>query len=69
MGIDDKANNEFENASGKMKEGFGKATNNEDLEAEGKGEQLSAKAKNVGESVKDFAQEAGDKIKGTFKKD
>lgn len=69
MGIDDKASNEFENLSGKAKEGAGKATGDERLEAEGKGDQLSAKAKKAGESVKDFAKDAGDKAKGMFNRD
>ncbi len=53
MGMDDKAGNSAEQAKGKVKEGVGKATDNENMEAEGKGDQASAKVKKVGEDVKD----------------
>lgn len=68
MGIDDKADNEFQNLGGKAKEGAGKMTGDESLEAEGKGDQLGAKAKKAGESVKDFAKDAGDKARDFFNK-
>jgi len=53
MGLDDKIENAAENAGGKAKEGAGKATGNERLEAEGKGDQMKADLKNAGEKVKD----------------
>ncbi|MEW1955315.1 CsbD family protein [Terrabacter sp. NPDC080008] len=53
MGIEDKINNAGENAEGKIKEGTGKATGNESLEAEGKGDQVGANLKQAGEKVKD----------------
>jgi uncharacterized protein YjbJ (UPF0337 family) len=53
MGIDDKAGNAAENAAGKVKEGFGKLTDNERLEAEGKADQASADIKQAGEKAKD----------------
>ena len=53
MGLDDKIKNTAENASGKAKEAAGKATDNERLEAEGRGEQASADLKQAGEKVKD----------------
>ncbi|WP_182354083.1 CsbD family protein [Flaviflexus huanghaiensis] len=68
MSADDKAENQFEDLGGKAKEGAGKVTGDEQLEREGKGDQLSAKAKKVGESAKDFAQEAKDKAKDMFNK-
>lgn len=69
MGIGDKISNAAQDAKGKAKEGAGKATGDERLEAEGKGDQLSAKAKKAGESVKDFAKDAGDKAKDMFNRD
>ncbi|MBM9432722.1 CsbD family protein [Flaviflexus equikiangi] len=69
MGIDDKAKNEFQDLGGKAKEGAGKLTDNERLEAEGKGDQVGAKAKKAGESIKDFAKDATDKAKDLFNKD
>jgi uncharacterized protein YjbJ (UPF0337 family) len=53
MGIVDKAKNAAEDAIGKAKEVVGDATNNKDLEAEGKKDQGSAGVKKVGENVKD----------------
>ena len=53
MGLDDKVRNEAEELSGKAKEGVGEATDNERLEAEGKGEQVKANLKQAGEKVKD----------------
>lgn len=49
----DKMKNEAENASGRAKEAWGKATDDESLEAEGKGQQTSADVKQAGEKVKD----------------
>ena len=53
MGLDDKVRNEAEELSGKAKEGVGEATDNERLEAEGKGEQVKANLKQAGEKIKD----------------
>ncbi len=53
MGADDKLNNAAEEAKGNVKEGAGKLTDNESLEAEGKGDQASANLKQAGEKVKD----------------
>lgn len=53
MGADDKIRNAAEEAGGKVKEGLGKATDNERLEAEGKADQVSADIKQAGEKVKD----------------
>ena len=53
MGLDDKIENAGQNAAGKAKEATGKATGNERLEAEGKGDQVKADLKNAGEKVKD----------------
>jgi uncharacterized protein YjbJ (UPF0337 family) len=53
MGVEDKFNNTTENAGGKIKEGVGRATDDERLEAEGRGDQTSAKLKQAGEKIKD----------------
>jgi uncharacterized protein YjbJ (UPF0337 family) len=53
MGLDDKMQNEAEDLKGKGKEAAGKATDNERLEAEGKGDQAVSDVKQAGEKVKD----------------
>ncbi|GEK21944.1 CsbD family protein [Cellulomonas xylanilytica] len=53
MGLDDKISNAAEEAKGKVKETTGRATDDERLEAEGKGDQASANIKQAGENVKD----------------
>ncbi|MBQ0979293.1 CsbD family protein [Micromonospora zamorensis] len=53
MGIDDKINNATEDATGKLKEGAGRATDDEQLEAEGRTDQSKAKLKQAGEKIKD----------------
>ena len=53
MGVDDKIKNAAQDLGGKAKEGMGKATDNERLEAEGHGDQAEAKMKKAGENVKD----------------
>ncbi len=53
MGLGDKAENMKDDMVGKAKEGAGKATDNERLEAEGRVEQSQADVKQAGEKVKD----------------
>lgn len=53
MGLGDKISNAAENLKGKAKESAGKASDNEQLQAEGQGDQFSAGAKKVGEDIKD----------------
>ena len=53
MGLGDKIDNAAEKLSGKSKEASGKATDDPSLEAEGKGDQVKADLKQVGEKVKD----------------
>lgn len=53
MGLGDKISNSAEEMSGKVKEAAGKATDNERMEAEGKGDQSKANLKQVGENAKD----------------
>ena len=57
MGLGDKNKNAAENASGKVKEATGKATDNERLEGEGKADQAKA-------SVKKTVEDAKDKLSG-----
>jgi uncharacterized protein YjbJ (UPF0337 family) len=53
LSLGDKVNNAAQNLSGKIKEVVGKATDNERLEAEGKGDQFASNLKQAGEKVKD----------------
>ncbi len=53
MGLDDKISNSAQQAEGKAKEALGKATGDEEREAEGKADQSSANLKQAGENVKD----------------
>ena len=53
MGFDDKIENSAEDLKGKAKEGAGKATGNERLEAEGHMDQAKAGVKKAVEDVKD----------------
>jgi uncharacterized protein YjbJ (UPF0337 family) len=53
MGTNDKINNEADDLKGKAKEAIGKATDDEELTAEGKGDQAKADLKKAGENVKD----------------
>ncbi|MFD6444085.1 MULTISPECIES: CsbD family protein [unclassified Promicromonospora] len=53
MGIDDKLKNTAEDVTGKVKEATGKATDDEELEAEGRTDQAKASLKKAGENVKD----------------
>ena len=53
MGLDDKMDNKGQDVSGKAKEAPGKVTGDEELQAEGKGDQMGANLKQAGEKVKD----------------
>jgi uncharacterized protein YjbJ (UPF0337 family) len=53
MGLDDKIDNKAEETTGKVKEGVGKATDDERLAGEGKADQTSANLKQAGEKIKD----------------
>lgn len=68
MSFGDKISNAAEDAKGKAKEKIGDATDNEDLENEGRADQASATAKKVGENVKDAADNAKDGAKDLFDK-
>jgi uncharacterized protein YjbJ (UPF0337 family) len=53
MGTDDKIDNAAEEAKGNVKEGLGKLTDNESLEAEGRADKAGANLKQAGEKIKD----------------
>ena len=53
MGHEDNIATKGENLLGKAKESLGDATDNKDLQAEGKGDQSKADLKDAGEKVKD----------------
>lgn len=53
MSAEDKAKNTAGKATGKVKEGAGKVTGNEPLEAEGHGDQAKGNIKQAFEKVKD----------------
>ena len=57
------AEDKFEQAKGNIKETVGNATNNEDLEQDGKKDKASGKAKEVVDNSKDKASEVIDKFK------
>jgi len=53
MGIGDKIENAAENLAGKAKAAVGDATDDENLQAEGHGDQAKSNLKQAGENVKD----------------
>ena len=53
MSGSDKAENTVDKLAGKAKEGLGRATDDEGLEAEGRGQQSTSELKQAGEKVKD----------------
>jgi len=63
MGVGDDMKNAAEKMAGKVKEGVGKATDNEDLENEGRMDQTKADAKQAADDVKDAAKDAGEGLR------
>lgn len=59
--------NKAEDLGGKLKEGFGEATNNDDLKNEGKADQVKSDVKDAVSEVGEKAKEAADKVLGAFK--
>ena len=57
-------NKKLEQAKGNVKETVGNATNNKDLEKEGKEDKASGKAKEVVDNAKEKANDVIDKFKG-----
>lgn len=68
MGLGDDIKNQTEDLKGKAKEGIGEATDNEQLQSEGKLDQLGSKAKQGLEDVKDKAAETFNDITDKFDK-
>ena len=60
MGLEDKISNAAEDAKGKVKEATGKATGDDSLSAEGKGDQASADVKQAAEKVQDTVKDTLD---------
>jgi uncharacterized protein YjbJ (UPF0337 family) len=54
---------EADKVAGRVKEAAGDLTDDADLKSEGQTQQTAGDVKNVGEKVKDKADELGDKIK------
>ena len=67
MSAGDDIKNNAEKLGGKAKEGLGKLTDNEELEAEGRADQTKASAKQAGENVKDAAHKVGENVRDGFK--
>jgi uncharacterized protein YjbJ (UPF0337 family) len=61
MGLDDKIDNKSEQLEGKVKEGAGRATDDPELEAEGRADQVSGNLKQAGEKVKDAVKDVFNK--------
>ncbi|WP_131745496.1 CsbD family protein [Frankia sp. Cppng1_Ct_nod] len=57
MSFTDKVRNKVEQLSGRMKEKTGHATDNKDLEAEGRSDRTKANLKDAGEKTKDAFKE------------
>lgn len=53
MSAEDKVDNKLDDLRGKAKEGVGRATGDEELEAQGRGDQAVADLRQAGEKVKD----------------
>jgi uncharacterized protein YjbJ (UPF0337 family) len=68
MGNDDKIQNMSEKATGKVKEGTGKVTDDESMEAEGKMDQSKADLKLAGENFKDAFTYCGKPLAVRFKR-
>jgi uncharacterized protein YjbJ (UPF0337 family) len=58
--LEDKARNSAQTARGKAKDVVGRATQNKDLESEGKADQFVGHLKQAGEKVKDAVRSAVD---------
>lgn len=59
----------IDDLAGKAKEAAGKATGDDKLDAEGKGDQAKADVKKAANDVKDAVSDAAGKAKEAFKRD
>lgn len=64
MGYEDKTGNKMDDLSGKAKEGVGKVSGNEELEAEGKTDQAKSSLKEGAREVKEGLEGVKDSLKG-----
>ena len=67
MSTTDKAKHSAQHAKGKVKEGIGHLTGNDRLEAEGKGDQVTADAKKAADKAKDTVKHGAESVKGKVK--
>ena len=65
----DKIKHKAEELKGKLKEGVGKATGNEEMAGEGQREQAEAKLKKAGDTVGEKVDDATDRLKGLTNSD
>jgi uncharacterized protein YjbJ (UPF0337 family) len=63
MGFDDKAENQGTDIKGRAKEAAGSLTGDDELKAEGRGDQAEASVKKAGENVKDAVDDVKDAVK------
>lgn len=61
MSDHDKVEHQVDRLGGKAKEGLGKATDDEELEREGRGQQAGAEIKQAGEKAKDAVKKVLDR--------
>lgn len=54
MGFDDKTSNKFEELKGQAKEKYGQATDDPEMEGEGKADKAKADVKQAAEKIKDI---------------
>jgi uncharacterized protein YjbJ (UPF0337 family) len=63
MGADDRLDNARERATGRAKEAWGAATDDEEKRAEGQVQQKEADLKDAGDKAKDAARDVGEAFK------
>ncbi|WP_214411500.1 CsbD family protein [Sphaerisporangium fuscum] len=63
MSADDKISNKAQEMKGKVKQGVGDVTGDEELRAEGQADESKGKLKQAGERVKDAAKNVKDAFK------
>jgi uncharacterized protein YjbJ (UPF0337 family) len=63
VGLDDKVQHQATDAKGKAKEATGAVTGDEDMKAEGRGDQAQATAEEAGRHLKEAAKDAKDTLK------
>ncbi len=64
MSFVDKAKHKAEEVVGQVKEKVGELTGNDELQAEGRKDQVTGNVKQTGDSIKDAASNLGDTLKG-----